>query len=93
MYKWMPVVVASRCTGCGNCVEACGPKSLALVDDIAVLTLPDTCGSEEHCIPACLEDAIHMDWLPITGNKERGQWRDVGRNPLPAHTRRGECIG
>jgi NAD-dependent dihydropyrimidine dehydrogenase PreA subunit len=74
MYKWMPVVDESRCTGCGSCVEACGPNSLALIEGVAVLTLPDTCGSEEHCIPACPEDALRMAWLPFTGDMNRGQW-------------------
>ncbi len=80
--KWMPIIVADRCTGCGLCVDACGPKSLAMVDGIAVLTLPDTCGSEEHCIAACRDEAIQMAWLPLSGDRTVGRWSD-GAEPRP----------
>jgi NAD-dependent dihydropyrimidine dehydrogenase PreA subunit len=75
MYKWMPVI-SEDCNGCGLCVEACGPNSLEMQDGAAVLALPDTCGSEEHCIGVCQVDAIQMAWLPFDGNESRGQWRD-----------------
>jgi Na+-translocating ferredoxin:NAD+ oxidoreductase RNF subunit RnfB len=83
VYKWMPIVVADRCTGCGLCVEACGPKSLAMVDGIAVLSFPDTCGSEEHCIAACREEAIQMAWLSFSGDRTVGRWNDRA-DPRPA---------
>lgn len=73
--KWIPVVDADRCTGCGRCVDACSPKSLGLVDGIAVLAHPDTCGSEEHCIAPCQDDAIHMVWMPMEGELSVGRWR------------------
>lgn len=74
--KWMPMIVEERCTGCGLCVEACGPRSLAMADGIAVLAFPDTCGSEEHCISACADDAIQMAWLPFSGDQGVGRWND-----------------
>ena len=74
-YKWMPIILAERCTGCGLCVEACGPRSLEMLNGIAVLRLPDTCGSEEHCISACRDEAIQMAWLPFEGNVKIGKWR------------------
>jgi Na+-translocating ferredoxin:NAD+ oxidoreductase RNF subunit RnfB len=49
-HKWMPVILEERYTGCGLCVDAWGPKSLAMVDGVAMLAFPETCGSEEHCI-------------------------------------------
>ena len=58
------------------CVEACGPKSLIMTDGIAVLAYPDTCGSEEHCISVCRDDAIHMAWLPFSGNRSLGKWSE-----------------
>lgn len=73
--KWMPVIDVEVCTGCGLCVEACGPKSLEVVDGIAVLARPDACGSEEHCIEPCREDAIRMAWVSTTGGPARGRWR------------------
>ena len=49
---------------------------------VAVLERPNDCGSEEHCISACPEDAIHMVWLPAEGNHSIGLWRSVAHmNP------------
>ncbi len=73
-YKWLPIIDASRCTGCSKCVAACGPACLAVVDQLAHLTNPLTCGSEEHCIPACPEDAIHMEWVLTEGVPSIGEW-------------------
>ena len=75
-YKWLPIVLEEQCTGCGLCVDACGRKSLAMADGIAVLVFPETCGSEEHCISACRDDAIQMAWLPFSGDRSVGEWRD-----------------
>ncbi len=81
-YKWMAIILADRCTGCGLCMDGCGPKSLAMLDGIAVLAFPDTCGSEEHCISACRDEAIQMAWLPFSGDSV-GRWNDdVEREPL-----------
>lgn len=74
-HKWMPVVDEDRCSGCGLCVDACGPKCLEMREGIALLTLPEACGSEEHCIGVCPEDAIHMAWIPWVGDTSRGKWR------------------
>ena len=82
VYKWMPIILADRCTECGLCVDACGPESLAMVGGIAVLTLPDTCGSEEHCISACRDEAIQMAWLPFSGDRAVGRWSDE-EEPIP----------
>lgn len=40
-YKWVPVIEEYRCNGCRECVLACGPKCLEIVDHVAVLTKPD----------------------------------------------------
>jgi NAD-dependent dihydropyrimidine dehydrogenase PreA subunit len=76
--KWMPVIDEELCTGCGACVEACGPRSLAIAGRIAVLAHPATCGSEEHCIAPCQDDAIFMAWLPFGGDRKRGRWKESG---------------
>jgi MinD superfamily P-loop ATPase len=78
MQKWLPVIDVERCTGCDLCVEACGPACLEVIDAISVLVNTDTCGSEEHCIEPCRDDAIHMDWVTVSGDPRRGRWR-----PLP----------
>jgi NAD-dependent dihydropyrimidine dehydrogenase PreA subunit len=87
-FKWLPVIRAELCTGCGRCVEACGPRSLAIVDQVAVLLHPETCGSEEHCIAPCPEAAIRMEWVRWTlpgSDRNRGRWR----NHFPAAVTRG----
>lgn len=73
--KWIPVVDADLCNGCNLCIEACGPECLELVDNLAVLTVPDACGSEEHCIPVCAVEAIRMEWVEMEGDRGRGTWR------------------
>ena len=61
------------------CVEACGPCCLEIVDDIAILVRPDACGSEEHCIEPCRDDAIHMQWVPMKGDTRHvGKWKVAG---------------
>lgn len=84
-FKWMPVIDADKCTGCNLCVEACGPKCLELVEGIAALPRPDECGSEEHCIGVCRDDAIHMQWVPFDGNESVGRWGSVS---LPSNGNR-----
>ncbi len=76
--KWVPVIDEERCTGCNRCVEACGPKSLEVRNGVAVLARPDTCGSEEHCIKPCPEEAIRMAWVQYEGNRARGRWQVGG---------------
>src|ERR1039457_5470864 len=82
-HKWMPVVDADKCSGCELCVNACGPKCLEMQLGLAVLTVPEASGSEEHCIGLCADDAIHMAWLPWIGNASRGKWRSLPQ-PHPA---------
>jgi MinD superfamily P-loop ATPase len=77
-YKWLPVVDASKCTGCALCANACGPGCLVMRQEVAVLAEPEVCGSEEHCIGLCTDDAIHMAWVPWSGNRARGLWRADG---------------
>jgi len=85
--KWVPAVIEELCTGCGLCVEACGPQCLELENRVATLPRPNDCGSEEHCIAGCPEDAIHMRWVPMDGNHEFGVWRESeGSEPHPPST-------
>jgi len=73
--KWVPIIDASKCTGCSRCVEVCGVKCLEIAEGIAILPRPDACGSEEHCIAECRDDAIQMAWVPMQGNEVVGVWR------------------
>lgn len=47
-----------------------------MANGIANLLYPDTCGSEEHCISVCRDDAIQMAWIPFEGNSAIGRWKD-----------------
>ncbi len=85
-HKWMPVIDERNCSGCGLCVQACGPACLEMNDDVAFLATPEACGSEEHCIGVCATDAIRMAWIPWTGNTSRGKWRSF--EPIEAQCQR-----
>lgn len=74
-YKWLPVIDEDLCTGCGQCVEACAPKCLYIVDGVATLLCADACPSDEHCVSACPERAIGMQWIPTRGNRSLGKWK------------------
>lgn len=70
------------CTGCGICVEACGPKCLEIINNLAVLTQPDKCGSEEHCIEPCpvgciRVGCIRMEWVERSGDERAGKWQII----------------
>ena len=84
-HKWMPVIDEDKCSGCGLCVSACGPACLGMSNGLALLTLPEACGSEEHCIGVCADDAIQMAWLPWIGDTSRGKWHagPAGRTREP----------
>lgn len=75
-YKWMPVVLAEQCTPAGLCVDVCWSKAVTMVDGIAVLAFPETCGSEEHCISDYRDNAIQMAWLPFSGDPSVGKWSE-----------------
>jgi MinD superfamily P-loop ATPase len=74
-HKWLPVIDEELCTGCGLCVKACRPDCLGIVDGVAMLLSAESCGSEEHCVAACAEDAIHMQWIPMRGDGSVGRWQ------------------
>jgi NAD-dependent dihydropyrimidine dehydrogenase PreA subunit len=69
--------------GCGLCVDVCGPRSLEMVNGRPQLAVPETCGSEEHCIEACRDDAIRMAWVPFLGSVSIGAWSDTSDRTGP----------
>ena len=77
MYKNLqPQIVASRCTGCGRCVEICPTQALAQVDDKAVLRYPDQCTYCTACEDICPTDAIALPLLivfaePLTAARQK----------------------
>jgi uncharacterized Fe-S center protein len=53
------VIDLSRCTGCGQCVEACPFKVLSLVEE-KVMRDEEKCMSCNHCLYLCPEDVYSM---------------------------------
>jgi len=62
---YLPEINSMLCTGCGECLAACAPHALALVDGKAVLARPDLCEYEGGCEPACPEGAIVLPYLIV----------------------------
>ncbi len=54
-------VNSDKCTGCGDCVDACLTGALKLVDGKAKLIDEKICDGFGSCIAACQHDAIRLD--------------------------------
>jgi UPF0288 family protein (methanogenesis marker protein 3) len=50
-------------------------RSFGFDEGIVALPRPNKCGSEEHSIMGCRDDAIRMEWLPLARNETVGLWR------------------
>jgi len=37
----------------------------------------EACGSEEHCIAPCQDEAIRMAWAPVGCDPAVGRWREL----------------
>lgn len=46
------------CILCGRCVEVCGSKTLEIIDNTIVQTLPELCIACAHCANVCPTDSI-----------------------------------
>ncbi|MBZ5595152.1 MAG: hypothetical protein LAP39_23145 [Acidobacteriia bacterium] len=67
-----------RCQACGLCTAICPRGCLAFLDDAGALVEAGACTSEEHCVSACPEGAIHMTWARVDGDRSVGRWRSRG---------------
>lgn len=54
----LPLLNRARCTDCGDCVPACEPGALALVDGRLEITKPEACDYCGACEVVCGEEAI-----------------------------------
>ncbi|NLX98910.1 MAG: 4Fe-4S binding protein [Rhodopirellula sp.] len=51
------IVDGEKCSGCGECVEACPLDAISMQDDHAVVD-EETCGDCGACVDVCPTEAI-----------------------------------
>ncbi len=61
----LPEIDPILCTGCGDCVTACKPAALAMVEGKAILAHPDRCQYDGACEPICPVGAIQLPYMVI----------------------------
>jgi len=54
------IVDSDKCTGCGECIEACPLDAIEMQGDTAAVD-PDTCGDCGACVDVCPVEAISME--------------------------------
>jgi NAD-dependent dihydropyrimidine dehydrogenase PreA subunit len=57
---WVVTVDAAKCTGDGNCKDACPSDVYEIKDKIAVAVNQDECHGCESCVEACEVGAIKV---------------------------------
>ena len=53
------IIDLSKCTGCGECIEACPFKALSIVDQ-KVMRDDEKCMSCNHCFHLCPQEALYL---------------------------------
>jgi NAD-dependent dihydropyrimidine dehydrogenase PreA subunit len=80
-HKWVPVIDTDACIGCERCVAACDHGCLEMIWSFSNLTHPHQCTGEGHCVEACPEKIIHMEWVLVEAESEASPSQAAG---LPA---------
>ncbi|MCB0131299.1 MAG: 4Fe-4S binding protein [Caldilineaceae bacterium] len=61
----LPTIDATRCMGCGHCVDLCPHHVLSLVNSQAVLTFPERCSYCLACEEQCPVGAIALPFAVV----------------------------
>ncbi len=72
----LPEIDATLCTGCGDCVAACEPAALAMVNGKAMLVYPERCRYDGTCEPVCPADAIQLPYVVVFADPA---WAGTGK--------------
>ncbi len=66
----LPEIDLVLCDGCGECVSACEPGALAMVNGKAALVHPERCKYDGSCEPVCPQGAISLPYVIMFGSRE-----------------------
>lgn len=58
MSSSLPLIDQEKCTGCGDCVEACPTHAVEVISNKAAVVRPQDCNYCTACEPVCPEEAI-----------------------------------
>jgi ferredoxin len=60
MVPELPLLDATRCVGCGDCVAVCPTQCLEIATGVPWLPRPCDCISCNVCVAICPTDALHL---------------------------------
>lgn len=84
------VVDEEKCTGCGNCVQACPCACLEVVEGKARMIEGVVCMSCSACVAHCQKDAVRMEGFY---NVEKGPFKTMLLHPDDGYPRVPEVEG
>jgi MinD superfamily P-loop ATPase len=70
---WLPHIDLLTCTGCGDCVAACQPQAIALVNAKAFVVRPTACSYCGSCEQVCPVGAIALPYLVVFDEAEQAR--------------------
>ncbi|GIV95953.1 MAG: 4Fe-4S ferredoxin [Herpetosiphonaceae bacterium] len=68
----VPLIDATRCTGCGTCQACCPTNAVEVRAGLAVVVRPEQCTFCERCERCCPEQAIGRPFAIVFAAEE--QW-------------------